>query len=259
MTNRKLFVFDIDGTLLDENKQIPDSTREAVKRLAENYEVAIATGRNRTMASEIIKELAIENYIVCNGAAAYYKHDSIYTNSLNKDELDRLIRLADENGHQIVYETVDELKRRSSQANKRMEEGMAHVGFPVPEHDHDYYKEQSLVQCLIFYTEEESSLYEDGQFDHFRFVRWHDKGVDVLPVGGSKFSTIERLAEHLDIRNEDIVAFGDGFNDMEMIKHVGTGVAMGNAEAEVKKVADLVTTSSSENGIQLALEKLGFN
>ena len=46
---------------------------------------------------------------------------------------------------------------------------------------------------------------------------------------------------------------------MEMIKHVGTGVAMGNAEAEVKKVADLVTTSSSQNGIQLALEKLGFN
>ncbi|GAA0484183.1 Cof-type HAD-IIB family hydrolase [Alkalibacterium sp. s-m-22] len=258
MTSRKLFVFDIDGTLLDEHKQLPESTRQAVKKLAENYEVAIATGRNRTMASEVIKELAIENYIVCNGAAAYYKHDSIYTNSLNKDELDRLITMADDNGHQMVYETVDELRRRSSQPNERMEKGMAHVGFPVPEQNHDYHEKYPLVQCLIFYSEEEASLYEEGQFDHFRFVRWHETGVDVLPAGGSKFSTIERLAKQLNISNDNIVAFGDGFNDLEMIENAGTGVAMGNAEDDVKKVADLVTASSSQNGIQLALEKLGY-
>ncbi|PRY83891.1 Cof-type HAD-IIB family hydrolase [Alkalibacterium olivapovliticus] len=258
MKSNKLFVFDIDGTLLDENKTIPESTKEAVRLLSLEHEVAIATGRNRTMASDVIKELNIENYIVCNGAAAYYKNDSIYTNYLNKKELDDLIELADEHQHQMVYETVDELKRRNRKPNQRVEKGMTFVGFPVPEYDKKFYQKQSLVQCLLFYTEEEASIYEERGFDQFRFVRWHKSGVDVLPVDGSKYLTIQRLANHLDIDNKNIVAFGDGFNDMEMIKNVGMGIAMGNAEEEVKEVADMVTRSSSDDGIHAALKELGF-
>ncbi|MCC5895037.1 MAG: Cof-type HAD-IIB family hydrolase [Alkalibacterium sp.] len=258
MESKKLFVFDIDGTLLDENKRIPESTKEAVRVLSLEHEVAIATGRNRTMASEIISELKIENYIVCNGAAAYYKHDSIYTNSLNKEELDKLIQLADEHNHQMVYETVDELKRRNKEPDQRVETGMSFVGFPVPDYNKDFHKEQSLVQCLIFYSKEEATIYEEHGFDRFRFVRWHETGVDVLPVDGSKYLTIQRLANHLGIDNDNIIAFGDGFNDMEMIQNVGTGVAMGNAEQEVKEVADLITSSSSEDGIHAALKQLGF-
>lgn len=258
MKSKKLFVFDIDGTLLAENKTIPDSTKEAVRQLSLDHEVAIATGRNRAMASEIIRELNIENYIVCNGAAAYYKHDSIYTNSLNKEELDNLIQLADEYGHQMIYETVDELKRRNKEPNNRVETGMNFVGFPVPEYNKEFYQEQSLVQCLLFYSEKEASIYENSVFDRFRFVRWHETGVDVLPVDGSKYLTVQRLADHLEVDNKDIIAFGDGFNDMEMIQNVGTGVAMGNAEQAVKDIADIITASSSEDGIHSALKKLNF-
>lgn len=258
MKSNKLFVFDIDGTLLDDNKQIPSSTKEAVRKLSLEHEVAIATGRNRVMASEVIKELNIENYIVCNGAAAYYKHDSIYTNSLNKEDLGKLISLADENNHQVVYETVDELRRRSKEPDQRVEKGMKYVGFPVPEFNKEFYQEQSLVQCLLFYSKEEAAIYENSGFDHFRFVRWHETGVDVLPADGSKYLTIQRLANHLGIANENIIAFGDGFNDMEMIENVGTGVAMGNAEKEVKEVADMVTKTSSDGGIHSALVKLGY-
>ncbi len=257
MENKKLFIFDIDGTVLDDSKNIPVKTKQAIKRLSETHEVAIATGRNRSMAIEVIEELEISNYIVCNGAAAYYDHEAIYKNSLEESELEELISLADQHDHQIVYETVDELRRRSEVPNSRMEKGMEFVGFPVPAYDKDFYKRHSLVQCLLFISEEEMEVYQ-GKFDHFRFVRWYNNGTDVLPSDGSKFLTIKILAQHLGIPLKDVVAFGDGMNDIEMIKNVGLGVAMGNAEDEVKEVADLITDSNEQDGIPKALRELNY-
>lgn len=257
LENKKLFIFDIDGTVLDDDKIIPLKTKQAIKKLSETHEVAIATGRNRSMAIDVIEELEISNYIVCNGAAAYYNQKAIYKNSLDKRELEELINLADQHNHQIVYETVDELRRRSEVPNSRMEKGMEFVGFSVPDYDQDFYKNQSLVQCLLFITEEEMEVYQD-KFDHFRFVRWYNNGLDVLPIDGSKFLTIKILAQHLGISLKDVVAFGDGMNDIEMIRNVGLGIAMGNAEEEVKEVADKVTDSNINDGIPNALRELNF-
>lgn len=257
MENKKLFIFDIDGTILDDSKSIPLKTKQAIIELSESHEVAIATGRNLTMAREVINDLGISNYIVCNGAAAYYKDEAIYTNHLNGDDLEKLITLSDEHDHQVVYETIDELRRRDKSPNKRMEKGMEFVGFDVPEYDKNYYKTHSLVQCLLFISEEEMDIYND-KFTHFRFVRWYKDAIDVLPVDGSKYLTIKVLADHMGVDLNDVIAFGDGMNDIEMIRHVGTGVAMGNAEKEVKEVADRITESNENNGIPNALRKMQF-
>lgn len=257
MDNKKLFIFDIDGTILDDNKKIPQKTKQAIKELSETHEVAIATGRNRTMAREVIEELGIANYIVCNGAAAYYNDASIYTNFLNEVELQELIELADKHEHQIVYETIDDLRRRSETPNTRMENGMKFVGFSVPDHDKDFYRSESLVQCLLFVSEDEMGIYQD-KFSHFRFVRWYETGIDVLPSDGSKYLTIKILANHIGMNMKDVVAFGDGMNDIEMIKNVGLGIAMGNAEKEVKDVADIITDSNGNDGIFNALRELKY-
>ncbi|MFO8070178.1 MAG: Cof-type HAD-IIB family hydrolase [Alkalibacterium sp.] len=257
MENKKLFIFDIDGTVLDDNKAIPVETKQAIKELNKSHEVAIATGRNRTMAREVIEELGISNYIVCNGAAAYYNHEAIYTNFLDKEELQKLIKLADENNHQLVYETIDDLRRRSETPDSRVKNGMQFVGFSIPEHNRDFHKTQSLVQCLLFVSEDEMEIYKN-QFSHFRFVRWYKTGVDILPGDGSKFLTIKILANHLGINLKDVVAFGDGMNDIEMIKNVGFGIAMGNAEKEVKDVANSITDSNENNGIPNALRQLNY-
>ena len=257
MENKKLFIFDIDGTVLDDKKAIPLKTKQAIKELNESHEVAIATGRNHTMAREVVEELGVSNYIVCNGAAAYYKHEAIYTNFLDEDELQKLIKMADENKHELVYETIDKLRRRSEMPGSRVEDGMQFVGFPVPEYDRDFYKTQSLVQCLLFVSEDEMEIYRN-EFSHFRFVRWYKTGVDVLPSDGSKFLTIKILANHLGINLKDVVAFGDGMNDIEMIENVGYGIAMGNAEKEVKDVANSITDSNENDGIPNALRQLKY-
>ncbi|GEK91501.1 Cof-type HAD-IIB family hydrolase [Alkalibacterium kapii] len=257
MENKKLFIFDIDGTVLNDDKEIPKETKEAIKELSESHDVAIATGRNRSMAKEVIKELGISHYIVCNGAAAYYKNENIYTNHLNKEDLERLLKTADNHNHQLVYETIDDLKRRNKIPNARMSDGMKFVGFDVPEYDKEFHKENALVQCLLFVSEEEMDIYAD-KFPHFRFVRWYKEGIDVLPVDGSKFLTIKILANHMGINLNNVIAFGDGMNDIEMIKQAGLGVAMGNARTEVKNVADMITDSNENNGISNALRELNY-
>ncbi|MBT2731664.1 Cof-type HAD-IIB family hydrolase [Carnobacterium sp. ISL-102] len=256
---KKMIFFDIDGTLVNNQKLIPDSTKLAIKMLKENgHEVAIATGRNLFMAQNIIDELEISHYIVCNGAAGYLHKEQVYENPLDPVQLEKLIKVADLNNHQIIYETPAKLRRRNELANVRITTAMKSVGYGVPKFDQDFYQHNSLVQCLLFYREDEKHLYESNQFSKFRFVRWHDSGVDVLPHDGSKANTVLRVALENGYDVENTIAFGDGLNDLEMIEKVGIGVAMGNALESVKLRADKVTKSCNEDGIYIALKELNL-
>jgi len=256
---KKMIFFDIDGTLVNDQKIISSGTKLAIKELKNNgHEVAIATGRNLFMAQSIIDELELSNYIVCNGAAGYLHKKLVYENPLDQTQLEKLLKLADSNNHNIIYETPDTLRRRNEEVDVKITTAMKSVGYGVPKFDPDFHLHNSLVQCLIFYREDEKQLYENNQFSKFRFVRWHDSGVDVLPYDGSKANTVLRVALENGYGVEDTIAFGDGLNDLEMIEKVGTGVAMGNALESVKLRADKVTKSCNEDGIYIALKELNL-
>ena len=89
-------------------------------------------------------------------------------------------------------------------------------------------------------------------------VRWEDDFCDILPEGGGKPNGLAHTLAHLGLTREQCIAFGDGGNDIPMLKHVTTGIAMGNAEPHVKAVADYVTTSVDEDGIANALKHFGL-
>lgn len=256
---KKMFFFDIDGTLLNDEKKVLPSTKAALKRLKENgHELAIATGRNLFLAKDVIAELEFSNYIVCNGAAGYFHHELVYENPLNPTEFNHLLKTADANQHQLIYQSPDVLRRRDQETDFHMEEAMRSIEFGVPEYDREFYQENTIYQSLLFYPKEDEGIYENGQFPQFRFVRWHDFAVDVLPHNGSKAQTALLLANEKGFAVEDTFAFGDGLNDLELLTSVGTGVAMGNALEEVKLRAKQVTASCNEDGIAKALKELGF-
>ena len=91
------------------------------------------------------------------------------------------------------------------------------------------------------------------------FVRWHENSVDVVPHDGSKAVTIMNLANRVGIAPEDVISFGDGQNDREMLRMSGIGVAMGNAVPEVQAEAKMVTDTNDQDGIWKALKELAFD
>ena len=97
-----------------------------------------------------------------------------------------------------------------------------------------------------------------GQLTGCKLSRWNPYAVDVIPRSGGKAAGIRRCLEHLDIAPEEIMAFGDGENDVDMLRYAGIGVAMGNAEPPVKEQADYVTAGVDEDGILLALRHYGL-
>jgi Cof subfamily protein (haloacid dehalogenase superfamily) len=252
---KKIVFFDIDGTLLDENKELPDSTVQAVQALKDTgVHVAIATGRAPFMFADLRKRLGIDSYVSFNGQYVVFEGEVIYQKPLNRERLHTLKEHAHENGHPLIFMDAETM-RASMDNHPYIHVSMGSLKFTHPELDPFYYENRDIYQALLFCKPEEEHLYIH-EYSEFRFVRWHAVSTDILPFGGSKAEGIKRMIERLGIKKEDVYAFGDGLNDIEMLRFVGTGVAMGNAKEEVKEVADFVTKDVAEEGILYGLKQL---
>ena len=89
---------------------------------------------------------------------------------------------------------------------------------------------------------------------HCESTRWNPLFTDIVPLGSSKRVGIDKMLEHYHIGLDECMAFGDGGNDIQMLSHVGIGVAMGNAAEDVMSAAGYVTPSVDENGVYNALK-----
>lgn len=252
---KKIVFFDIDGTLLDHEKNLPSSTKKAIEQLKENgVFVAIATGRAPFMFESIRKELDIDSYVSFNGQLVVFENEVIYENPLNEQEIHRLYLHSKENGHPLIFMDQNTMKS-SVPHHKYIEESMQSLKFPHPEMDEKFYQSNKVYQSLIFCEPSDEHKYT-SEFSQFHFVRWHHFSADVLPQGGSKAEGIKKMIEKIGFNIKDAFAFGDGLNDIEMLQAVGTGVAMGNAVEEAKAHADLVTKDVSNEGIWYGLKEL---
>lgn len=258
MNEQKVIFFDIDGTLLDHDKKIPASTKQAVFALKEKgYDVAIATGRAPFMFSDLREELQIDSYVSYNGQYVVFRGEVIYTNPLSKEALQSLTDLALNHENPIVY--MDHLDMKANVPHDDLI--TTSIGTLKIHHtlgyDPHYYKERDIYQALLFCQEHEEAYYE-SLFSSFDLIRWHPYSCDVVPAGGSKAKGIAKLTERLGIAPEHQYAFGDGLNDVEMLRTVPNSVAMGNAVPEAKAAAKHQTKLVDEGGIAHGLKMLGL-
>ncbi|MBT2735007.1 Cof-type HAD-IIB family hydrolase [Bacillus sp. ISL-7] len=258
MTHRSIIFFDIDGTLLTHDKELPLSTKESIFKLKElGHEIAIATGRAPFMFEDLRKELDINTFVSYNGQYVVLKGEVLYKNPLKISSLEKLTEAALQNNHPVVFMDHEDMKANVPE-HRYIKESIATLKISrFPTHDPHYYKGRELFQTLLFCPEGEEKQYEQ-EFHDFDLVRWHPVSVDVVPKGGSKAKGIEKIVEILGIPKERQYAFGDGLNDMEMLSTIRNSVAMGNAEEKVKSVAKYVTTSVEENGIFQGLQMVGL-
>lgn len=255
---QKIIFFDIDGTLLDDQKELPVSTEQSIQRLKENGDIiAIATGRSPFTFKKLRERLGISSFVSLNGQYVVHNNEVVYKNPLNFPALKKLITVAEKRNHPLVYVNTNDW-RSNVKRNTLVEEVVGSLKVPHKvTFEATPYSFNENYQALLFCEEEEEKYYSD-RFDQFNFIRWHDYSVDILPKGGSKARGIERLINAAELKQENAYAFGDGLNDMEMLKYVPNSVAMGNALDQVKKAAKFVTKTVDDDGISYGLKKLGL-
>ena len=112
---------------------------------------------------------------------------------------------------------------------------------------------ETVYQLIAFFTAEQEKRIMKV-LSHCESTRWNPLFTDIVPLGSSKRVGIDKMLEHYHIGLDECMAFGDGGNDIQMLSHVGIGVAMGNAAEDVMSAASYVTTSVDENGVYNALK-----
>lgn len=253
----KILFFDVDGTLFNSQKKLPQATIEALQKAKQNgYEIAIATGRGPFMITELLAELDIHTYVTFNGQYVVYNDKLVYSNGVPSGRLDEIIGFAEKRGEYAAFLDAERIVTNVAN-NHTVAEALTTLKMAYPPVDKEYYKKHAVYQTLLFIDEQAEKIYAK-EFTDVQFVRWHRNSCDVLPQHGSKAQGIAQLIKTLGYTMADVIAFGDGLNDVEMLEAVGTGVAMANGHDKAKAVADYIAPHVDEDGLAKIMKELNL-
>jgi Cof subfamily protein (haloacid dehalogenase superfamily) len=250
----KLIALDIDGTLLSSNLTVLPKTKAALQAVAaKGHHVVVASSRPPRSVRKVADSLEIDSSVTVSFGGAYILGgDKILFEQTLSPELSKEIiaRVRNVALHSSLY-SAERWFVEQDDAWAQQEAKI--VGFTP-----------TLVDDLLHHTNHVHKFLVMGEaeeivaFREVDAVRSKPVYCEVNPDGIHKASAVELVAKHFGLTLADVIAFGDGENDLTMIREAGTGVAMGNAVESVKAVAKLVTESNDEDGIAVALQELGL-
>ena len=255
----KAVFFDIDGTLVSfKTHEVPQSTIEALDLLRKKgIKVFIATGRHYTSINNL-GDLKFDGYVTLNGGYCFAGEDKvIYKHSIPDRDIEALIRYM-ETEKSFPCAFVQEKEIFMNYKDETVEEIFNMLNFPEPPiRPMDEIRGKTAYQLVSFFTAEQEKKIMTI-LSNCESTRWNPLFTDVVPAGSSKRVGIDKMLEYFRIPLNECMAFGDGGNDVAMLQHAGIGVAMGNAEDDVKQYADYITDSVDEDGIFKALKHLNI-
>ena len=258
----KALFFDIDGTLVSFNTHtIPTSTIEALIASHEKgIKIFIATGRPKAIINnlEIIQNRGlIDGYITMNGAYCFVNEQVIYKSAILPSEVEAMGKACEEKNYPCIF--VEEHNISVCQPNELVHQifyDFLHVD-KMPVKTIKEAVQSEIFQMTPFFTEEEEASLR-YLIPNCEIGRWYPAFADITAKGNTKQKGIDEIIRHFDFKLEETMAFGDGGNDISMLRHEAIGVAMGNAKEEVKQTADFVTASVDEGGILKAMQHFGI-
>lgn len=258
----KALFFDIDGTLVSFNThKIPTSTIEALQKAQANgIRIFISTGRSRVIInnlSELQERNLIDGYVTMNGAYCFMGDEVIYRSSIPHEDVKRLTAFCEAEGYPcIVVGENDICVCQCNDVVKYIFNDCLKVDVLAEKTVQEAIEGKEVFQLTPFVTvEEESAILP--HLNHCETGRWHPAFADITAIGNTKEKGISELIKHIGLKPEEIMAFGDGGNDVSMLRYAGIGVAMGNANDDVKSHADYVTTDVDHDGVANALKHFG--
>lgn len=254
----KAVFLDVDGTLVShKSKSVPESAKEALECLRKKgIKVFLSTGRHiHELKNMPTNGIEFDGYVLLNGQIGLdEKQNMIFSHPFEKEDVEGLLEIFRAKEYPFVL--VNKEGHYMNYVNEFVETALAGVSTPIPS-IRDY-KGEMLYQATVFVPPEEDETFISKLPKGCKMARWGSHGADIIAVEGGKAVGMKFFGELLGILPEEMMAFGDAQNDMDMIEYAGIGIAMGNGEEVVKQIADYVTTDVDDNGILSALQKFGM-
>lgn len=257
---KKYIFFDIDGTLTNANPggTILPSTLRTLRKLEENgHFVAIATGRSYTMARTAMIETGITNVVCCGGNGLVVDNKLLYIHPIERDKALKIINELKEKKRVfgIKIDDSDNMYSYSQDFAEKVPEALKFSKVHYLGNDH-YERIEEFHKIFVHYPIDTDERIESLKETGMHYARYHSMSVVIEP--DDKYKGILDMIKMIGGKEEDIVVFGDGHNDLSMMKQAPMGIAMGNAIEELKQCATFVTKDCSENGIEYACEYFGW-
>lgn len=258
----KAIFFDIDGTLVSfKTHQIPQSTVDAIVKAKERgIKIYISTGRPLPLVTNITEiEHLIDGYITANGALCFSGNNTISCRSIPYEDVLTMLRFSDRMQFPcMVVGENDLVMYNSNESTDRIFRQMLNVQNLREDNNVAPILQQRILQLtpvISLKVEQEIMPYMKGSVAS----RWYPDFADITASDACKGNGFLDLIAYEGIVPQETMAFGDGGNDVSIIKEAGLGVAMGNANEVLKQCADYITSSVDEDGIYNAMQRFVFN
>ncbi|NLI35295.1 MAG: Cof-type HAD-IIB family hydrolase [Bacteroidales bacterium] len=267
----KLLVIDVDGTLLNSNKEISKRTLYTLRNVQQTgVRIVIASGRPTYGLRSIARQLELNNYggfiLSYNGCQIIdaQTDNIIFEKRINPELLPYLEKKSRKNGFAIFTYKEDTIITDTPNDPHIRSEAMLNQMKIVSEPEFSSVIDFSPCKCVLVSDDEAAltTLEEhwkrrlNGSLDVFRSEPYF---LEIVPPQIDKANTLSFLLKQLNIEKDEVIAIGDSVCDVTMIQTAGLGVAMGNALESVKRCADITTETNDNEGVALAAEKLILN
>ena len=259
MTENCAFFFDFDNTLYSHvTKSITENTKKSLAELKrQGHKIIIASGRGIEAIELFQKELGFlpETLILMNGQIVYHEGKVVYEEHIALDELEKLFVIARKHG--IAYGGYCREGRVVSVLQKRVEKVWEDFHAPLPIVCENCEKKYRIYQAHLYMTEDEYSLFGNAIKEYI--PNWsHEYLVNLIHKSTGKSKGMRWCMEKWGIPRKNVYAFGDGFNDVDMLETAGHGVAIEGTFEKLKEIAEYITAKPENDGIYMALRHYHF-
>lgn len=262
----QIIVLDLDGTLTNRDKVITPKTKAALLEAQERgKKVVLASGRPTFGVMPLAKELRLPEYggyiLSYNGGMIINckTQEVVFSRRLPVESNSKIIDLSKEHGVNILTYEDDMIITRDASCPYVEKESVINKLEVKQVADMREYVTFPVVKFLMLDDGDYLALVEPkvkavlGK--NYSVYRSEPHFLEILPKGIDKAESLARLLELMGLKKEEMIACGDGYNDLTMIQFAGLGVAMENAVLPVRKAADYITLSNNEDGIAHVVEK----
>lgn len=261
---RKAIFFDIDGTIWDRKQWIPDSAREAFRRMKQQgHYLFICSGRTRVfIPDELLMPLGFEGVLAGCGTYGEFQKEVKFYHRIPLKEIQRVNEILRElgaayilEGRHLLYLDEERFSEKSS-FSREIKKALGQNVVRVTGNEENLEVSKFCVNYMD--DKQRQKELEERVGEDFTIIYREGTFMEVVPKGFSKATGIQEICRMLNIAPEETYSFGDSTNDLDMLKYTAHSVAMGDGMQEAKNAAEYVTAPLAEDGIYQACRHYGL-